>query len=99
MELALALGKTVHELKEGMSYEEAMMWGLYRKRHGPFDLQSRMEYQMALLAALQTREKNLKKFVPWYVEPEIEMTPEMMFNQISMAAKQNGKSVPRNTDA
>lgn len=82
-----------------MTYEEAMVWGLYRKRHGPLSLQTRQEYQFSLLAALQTREKNLKKFIPWYVEPEIEMTPEMMFNQISMAAKKNGKPVPRNTDA
>lgn len=72
-----------------MSYEEAMMWGLYRQRHGPFSLQARQEYQFSLLAALQTREKNLKKFIPWYAEPEVEMTPVMMFNQISMAAKKN----------
>ena len=80
-----------------MSYEEAMVWGQYRKRRGPFDLQSRIEYHLALLAAIQTGERNLKKFVPWYVEPELEMTPEMMFNQISMAAKKNGKPVPRST--
>lgn len=81
----------MQELKEGMSYEEAMKWGQYRKRHGPFDLQSRLEYHLALLAAMQAREKNLKKFIPWYTEPEIEITPEMMFNQINMAARKNGK--------
>lgn len=93
MELALALGKTVQELKEGMSYEEAQLWGLYRKRHGPFTLQARNEYGFALLAAIQTGEKNLKKFIPWYVEPEVEMTPQMMFSGIkSVSTKNNARA-------
>jgi hypothetical protein len=57
-----------------MSFEEAMGWGQYRKKHGPFTVQSRVEYGFALLAAIQTGEKDLTKFIPWHVEPEA--TPE-----------------------
>lgn len=53
-----------------MSYAEAMVWGLYRKKHGPFTVQARLEYQLALLAAVQTGEKDLTKFIPWHVEPD-----------------------------
>lgn len=89
MELGLALGMTVRELKERLTYEEAMLWGMYRQKHGPFTVQARVEYGFALLAAIQTGEKDLKKFVPWHVEPEL--TPEMMFAQIKGASLKNGK--------
>lgn len=46
------------------------MWGLYQKKHGPLTMQRRLEYQLALLAALHTGEKDLTKFVPWYTEPD-----------------------------
>lgn len=57
------------ELK-GMSYQEMVIWGQYRRKHGPFTMQARLEYQLALLAAIQTGEKDLTKFIPWHVEPD-----------------------------
>lgn len=83
------MGKTVRELKEGMDHEEAMRWGLYRKKYGPFDLQQRMQYQLALLAAIQAGEKKLTKFIPWYVEPEVELTPQAMLAGLRTASTKN----------
>lgn len=71
-----------------MSYEEAMVWGQYRKKHGPFTVQKRVEYGFAVLAAIQTGEKDLTKFIPWREPPEL--TPEMMFAQIKGASRKNG---------
>lgn len=85
------MGKTVSELKEGMSYEEAGKWGQYRKKHGPFTVQARVEYGFALLAAIQTGEKSLKKFIPWSEEEEA--TPEGIFgalNLVTKGVKKNG---------
>lgn len=89
MELALGLGMTVRELKDKLSYEEAMQWGLYRKKNGPFSIQKRVEYGFALLAAIQTGSKDLKKFIPWLSEQEVEITPEMMLAQLKTVSVKN----------
>lgn len=47
-----------------------LIWGQYRKKNGPFSLQARLEYHLALLAAIHTGEKDLTKFIPWHVEPD-----------------------------
>lgn len=88
MELALGLGMTVRELKDKLSYEEAMQWGLYRKKNGPFSVQKRVEYGFALLAAIQTGNKDLKKFIPWLHE-DVEITPEMMLAQLKTVSVKN----------
>jgi hypothetical protein len=80
---------TVGRLKREMSFEEAVIWGLYRKRHGPFTVQARNEYGFALLAAIQTGQKDLKKFIPWYVEPEVEMTPQQMLMGLKSVSAKN----------
>lgn len=80
---------TVGRLKKEMSFEEAVIWGLYRKRHGPFTVQARNEYGFALLAAIQTGQKDLKKFIPWYVEPEVEITPQQMFLGLKAVSTKN----------
>lgn len=89
MELALALHMPVSDLKAKLTVDDAIKWGLYRKKHGPLDIQQRMEYGFALLAGIQTGERDLKKFIPWREPPEL--TPEMMFAQIKGASRKNGK--------
>jgi hypothetical protein len=80
---------TVGELKRKMTFEEAVTWGLYRKRHGPFTVQARTEYGFALLAAIQTNTKDLRKFIPWHVEQEIEMTPKQMLTGLQAVSAKN----------
>lgn len=80
---------TVGRLKKEMSFEEAVIWGLYRKRHGPFTVQDRNEYGFALLAAIHTGQKDLKKFIPWYVEPEVEITPQQMLMGLKSVSAKN----------
>lgn len=87
MELALGLGMTARELKDKLSYEEAMQWGLYRKKNGPFSIQKRVEYGFALLATIQTGGKDLRKFIPW-LEPE-ELTPDVMLAQLKGISAKN----------
>jgi len=79
---------TVGQIKK-MSFEEAQIWGLYRKRHGPFTSQARIEYGFALLAAIHTGQKDLKKFIPWYVEPEVEITPQQMLMGLKSVSAKN----------
>lgn len=87
MELALGLGMTVRELKDKLSYEEAMQWGLYRKKNGPFSIQKRVEYGFALQAAIQTGTKDLRKFIPWLQEEEL--TPDLMLAHLKGISAKN----------
>lgn len=80
---------TVGKMKQEMSFQEAVLWGLYRKKHGPFSLQPRMEYGFALLAAIQTGQKDLRKFIPWHHEEEVELTPQQMFLGLKAVSAKN----------
>jgi hypothetical protein len=67
-------GCTVDELKERMSYAEALDWQEYLRRHGSMNIGMRLEAGFALIAMVINRalggHATLTDFMPHYEQPE-----------------------------
>lgn len=80
-------GKTIAEAKEAMTYDEAMAWYAYRKKTGPFNPASRIEWSLAQLSYLVAIAAGMKKkgggdfeltdFVPYHETPELTLEDAM----------------------
>jgi hypothetical protein len=80
-------GRTIAEAKERMSYAEALGWYAYRKKTGPFNAASRVEWSLAQVCTLICAAAGLKKkgggefaitdFIPYAEEPELTIESAM----------------------
>lgn len=84
--MALALGKTVKELQQEMSFGEVRVWVAYMKKYGPFNDVRRYDRPAAILGSILSRAHGGKAtqadFMPWGKDVKVDPSLEDMIGAL-----------------
>lgn len=90
-DIALVLGKFVFEVRRDMPYSEYLDWLSYIEEHGPLNPMIRTDAAVARVAAMMSRGRTLRDFMPWPKESVQEAAPEAVLGLLQRVAAANKK--------